>query len=183
MALKAQEPETDYQVTPEGVHHAICIWIYDLGTQYSSKWDKYSHRVLITWELPNEILEGDNRPMVISKEYTLSLHSKSQLRKDLEAWRGRAFTAEELKGFELSKLLGANCQLQVIHATTESNTYANIASIMSLPKGSQALKPFNSTIIYEMGQGIPDNTPEWIIKKIEGSKESVPGEQTASEPF
>ena len=40
----------------------------------------------------------------ISATYTLSLGERSNLRKMLESWRSRAFTPEELQGFDLEKV-------------------------------------------------------------------------------
>jgi len=40
--------------------------------------------------------------LMISKRYTMSLGEQSTLRKDLESWRGKKFTPEELQGFDLN---------------------------------------------------------------------------------
>ena len=56
-----------------------------------------------------------DRPAAISKEFTLSLHERANLRRVLISWRGRQFTAEELGGFELANVLGANAMLNVVH--------------------------------------------------------------------
>ncbi|MHA1379626.1 MAG: hypothetical protein ACTSRG_14730 [Candidatus Helarchaeota archaeon] len=46
----------------------------------------------------------------------MSLHAKATMRKFLESWRGKKFTKEELEGFDLQKILGKPCQLQIIHS-------------------------------------------------------------------
>ena len=63
--------------------------------------------------------------------------SQGNLRKDLESWRGKAFSETEAEDFDLTKLLGATCMLNVIHNTAKASgrTYANIASISKMPKG------------------------------------------------
>jgi len=133
MALTAKDPGgAGYTPPEEGVFQAVCYGLFDLGLQYSEKWDKTAHRVLLSWELPEQRMEIErdgktlNLPRAISREYTLSLHKKAQLRKDLEAWRGRIFTAEELAGFDLQKILGSNCMIQVLHTKKDDKTYANI---------------------------------------------------------
>jgi hypothetical protein len=62
-------------------------------------------KIVLLFELCNETIERDGKtaPISINKEYTLSLGKKSVLRKHLETWRGRPFTDEELKGFEVGK--------------------------------------------------------------------------------
>jgi hypothetical protein len=81
----------------------------------------------------------DGRPFELAPLYTASLHEKAKLRKDLESWRGRAFTPEELKGFDLEKLIGANCQIQVVHAKVGEKVYANVAAIVPLSKNQPKL--------------------------------------------
>ena len=165
----------DFEPLSENIHHAVCSRIYDLGTQYSEMFKSEAHKILITWEVPGETIEidGEDVPRIISREYTLSLSKKSNLRPDLEAWRGKQFNEEELKGFNVERLLGANCQLQIVHVKKEDRTYGNIAAIMALPKGIKKLKPFNGTESYKIEDGLhfPPSTPEWIKKKIANSKE------------
>ena len=126
-----------FEPVSEGVHIANCISIIDLGDQYSEKYDKTQRKVLLTWEVTDETIEidGEEKPRVISNEYTLSLSEKANLRTHLEAWRGKNFTQEELDGFDLQNVLGKPCQLSIVHNERNGNVYANIKSIMSIPKG------------------------------------------------
>jgi hypothetical protein len=181
MGLTAKDPGgTGYTPPDEGVFQAVCYGLYDCGLQYSEKWDKTAHRVLLSWEIPELRMEIErdgktlNLPRAISREYTLSLHKKAQLRKDLEAWRGRIFTAEELAGFDLQKILGSNCMIQVLHTKKDDRTYANITAIMPLMKQLKPLKPENPVKFFSFEDKepkIPDDTPEWIINKIQAAKE------------
>ena len=82
-------------------------------------------------------IEGKDLPRAISREYTLSLHKKANLRADLESWRGKGFTDRELEGFDLENILGKNCMLNIIHKQTEKAIYANIVSVMPLMKNMQ----------------------------------------------
>lgn len=123
---------------PAGTHVSVCCDVVDLGelkVSYGGK-DKHQHKVRIVWQIEEN--KSDGKPFTVSKRYTLSLHEKSSLRKDLESWRGRAFTAQELEGFDLEVLLGAPALLNVLHTVKEGSTYANVTSIMRLPKQMQA---------------------------------------------
>jgi hypothetical protein len=80
-------------------------------------------------------------PMTISKSYTVSLHEKSALRKDLAAWRGKDFTEEEAKAFDVSKLLGAYCMVNVTTSETNGKTYSNVAGLTPLPAALKNAKP------------------------------------------
>jgi len=168
----------DFTPIPEDLHLAVCYGIWDLGTQFSEKWSKTIHKVVIVWELPNcrGEFERDGKmidlPRAISKTYTVSLHKKADLRKDLESWRGKRFSEEELKGFDLKKLLGAPCQIQVIHNKVDDKTYSNIAALTKAPTGTK-IKPENPVTFFSFEEqtDIPINTPQWISDLIKASEE------------
>jgi hypothetical protein len=134
MSLIASAKSNDFEICPEGVHGARCNRIIDLGTQ---SWDylgkpKTGRKIWIFWEAP-EVLNKEGKPFTIAKKYTLSLSEKAALRLDLQSWRGRKFTPEELEGFDIAKLLKAPCLLNIVHDVQPDKTYANISSIMPLP--------------------------------------------------
>jgi hypothetical protein len=185
MALTVKENGNgDFTPIPEGMYMAHCYGLYDLGTQHNEMFNKDARQVLFCFELPEVRfdLEKDgetrNLPKAISKKYTLSLNAKATLRKELELWRGRRFSAEELKGFDLVKVLGAPCQLQVLHTEKDGKTYANIASICPAPKGYMP-KLENPKRYFSFEEhsddgtvmDIPEGTPEWIGKLIMAAKE------------
>lgn len=125
---------------PAGVHQGVCVDVVDMG-MLEVKWageTKKQHKVRIVWQI-DEAME-DGKRFIVQKRYTLSLHEKANLRKDLEAWRAKAFTAEELP-FDIERLLGVNCFLNVVHAHKDGKTYANVASIMPLKKGMPKMDP------------------------------------------
>lgn len=80
-------------------------------------------------------------PMTISKSYTVSLHEKATLRKELAAWRGKDFTDEEARGFDVSKLIGAYCMVNVTSSETNGKTYSNVAGLTPLPGALRNAKP------------------------------------------
>jgi hypothetical protein len=69
------------------------------------------------------------------------LHEKAGLRKDLAAWRGRDFTDEEAKAFDVSKLVGAYCMVNATTSETNGKTYTNVAGITPLPGALKNAKP------------------------------------------
>lgn len=142
----------NFKRVPPGVFIGRCYSVIDLGTQHTSGQygDKFQHKLRIGWELFGEDdqgnpltvdVDGKDMPMTISKSYTVSLHEKAGLRKDLAAWRGRDFTDDEAKGFDVAKLLGAYCMVNV--TTTEANgkTYSNVAGLTPLPGALKNAKP------------------------------------------
>ena len=64
------------------------------------------------------------------RRYNLTLHEKGQLRKDLETWRGKAFTDTEIaQGFDLEQLINQRAQVQVQHVTKNDAIYANVVGV------------------------------------------------------
>jgi hypothetical protein len=128
---------------PEGVFAATCIDVIDLGevkTTFKDK-DKVVHKVVIRFWAGER--NEEQEPLYIGERFTLSLSERANLRKFLDAWRGRAFTEEELEqGFDLEKLLGVGAYVQVTHRKgNDGNTYANITSAMRLPQGVTPPEP------------------------------------------
>lgn len=138
--IASREAEKEFELAPADTHIGTCYRIIDLGTQQTPFKDertgalKHQHQVRISWELNTPMSDG--RPFSITRRYTLSLHEKSTLCKDLEAWRGRPFTEEEVVAFDLATILGTSCLIGVSHKSKENGKmYANISSILRLPKG------------------------------------------------
>lgn len=154
-----------------GVYTATSSAIVDLGLQTSEKFQKTQRKFMMIWNIKNEEVEvnGEKLPRTITKEYSFSLNEKSTLRKDLQAWRGKMFTEEELQGFNLLNILNKACQLQIILEEKNGKQYNNIAGIMSLPKGT-VIEPLPNTYHFD----IEDEStymnwmsiPTWIQEKI-----------------
>lgn len=155
----------------DGVYTAISSMLIDLGVQRNEKFDKDQRKFILIWNIVGEIVKiGDLEvPRTISKEYGFSLNEKSNLRKDLEAWRGQAFTEEELRGFYLSNILNKGCQLQIINKESNGKSYNNIAGIMALAKGMQE-EQLEETLVFDMEEQESWNNyhkvPGWIKEKI-----------------
>lgn len=142
----------NFKRVPSGVHVGRCYSLIDLGTQLTTGQygEKLQHKIRVAWELFGEDedgkpltveFDGKEMPMTISKSYTLSLSEKASLRKDLQSWRGREFTDEEAKGFDISKLIGAYCMVNVTTSETNGKTYSNVANLTPLPTALKASKP------------------------------------------
>lgn len=173
--------ESGFTPVPAGTHIARAIWCIALGTlpQNDPKFMD-TFKIMLSWEIPGETIRIDDKdvPMTISKEYSLSLGTKANLRKDLVSWRGREFTAEELKSFEVSQILDKKCMLSVVHKNkTGGGTYASIAGMSALPKGTTCPDRVHELLRFEVEQGKSCaewlKLPTWVQKKIETCEEWV----------
>lgn len=139
MPIIASYNQKDFTPAPEGLHQAVCVDVVDKGL-VDGPWGP-KPTIQIRWQLEQADEATGKRFMVVAN-YNLSLNEKANLRKILKGWRGRDFTAEELKGFDLEKLVGANCQLQLIHNLSDNGrTYANVQTVVPIGKGMVKIEP------------------------------------------
>lgn len=185
MSLKAKDSGGNFTPVPPGMYLARCYRIVDLGTQKTEYLGqtKYLQKVMFQFEVHGEDDDGKplvtqkNEPMSISKNFTLSLAEKATLRKDLQTWRGREFTAEELRGFELKNVLGAWAMISVTKTTgNNGKEYTNIANINPVPKAlKQALPtPHNDTGLFSIedpNMELFDTFSDHLKDKIKSSPE------------
>lgn len=159
---------TTFAPIPEGTYLAVCNMLVDLGIQYSETYKNTSNKVLIGWEIPELVieLEDGEHTRTISKQYTNSLNESANLRQDLAAWRGRDFTAKELEGFDLRAIIGTSCLISIIHRQgNNGKTYANIASIMALPKGTAKGQLSENALVFDFDKddlAKIETFPKWI---------------------
>ena len=183
---------SNFELAPTGMHLARCYRIIDLGTQKTEfKGEvKYLHKLMLGWEIHGTKDDGtplrmeDGRPLAMFKNYTLSWSEKATLRIDLQSWRGKPFTQEEMRRFDLKNVLNAWCMINVIEKQgSDSKMYVNVGSVTPVPamiKQAGLPEPINKNEIFnlstpdmEMFNGFSDNlkkkimaSPEW--EKLQG---------------
>lgn len=127
--------DKEYVLCPTGVHPAVCVDVVNLGELWNTQGHKFQPKIEIIFQVTLDEESAVEEIPIVRKRFTLSLHKKATLRAFLESWRGRAFTDEEAQGFDVRKLLAAPAFVNVVHNSVNDKTYANIASVMPLPKG------------------------------------------------
>ena len=170
--------KTKSDPVPAGTHHAVCYGIIAVGTQPSEKFTP-RQKIVVCFEIPSEriTIKDQDLPRGISKRYTLSLNEKSSLRKDLQSWRGKPFTQEELNGFDVSKVIGSNCLISVLHSDRAGAIYADISGISALPRQMASVRPENQPLYFNLLESIdlakktgntdvnwPSELPAWVQK-------------------
>ena len=146
---------SNFATVNAGTYQAVWSGVWDIGKQkqeYNGE-TKYPHQLIVRFELNKKITEGEyaGKRYTLNKFYTASLHEKAGLRKDLESWRGKPFTKEELTGFDVDTIIGANCLIGVIHTPKGK---AKIASISPIMQGMEKMTPELDVL----------ETPAWVQK-------------------
>lgn len=179
----------DFDPIPQGTHLAACNLVADVGVQSSGRYAPRP-KIYLRWELPHERVRWTDRdgkeqegPAQIGKFYTESLSQKATLRKDLENWRGRAFTPAELEGFDVLNVLGHGCQIVVTHSKgADGRTYANVAGLVGLPRGMERPRPERQLIRFTPDDPSQfDLLPGWLQERIRESHAHLPAETVAGE--
>jgi hypothetical protein len=148
-----------------GIYQGTCYSIVDMGTtdqEYKGVKNKKT-RVHLSFEIThaldpenNPITMEDGRPFGVFKTYTASLFEAARLRQDLESWRGKRFTEQELKGFDISNLIGCTARIEVV--IFDLDVYLDDFRGKQSPE-SKAM----CDIFFDL--------PTWIKKEIESSYE------------
>lgn len=184
MAINATtNGNTPRELIPTGNYIARCYKMIHIGTveEVILGDKKILNKVRIGWELPTELRvfneEKGEQPLVIDKEFTLSLYEKSALRGVLKSWRGKDFTEEEAKCFDITKLLGVQCMINIIHKPSKrdaSKVYEEIAGITAVPKGITVPAQINTTFCLDydnFDETKFNSLPDFIKQKMQTSME------------
>lgn len=164
----------DFKRAPAGSHIAVCNLVADCGLQPGFE-GKPQRKIYVRFEIPAERVEYEKDgktvegPLTIGSFYTASMNEKATLRKHLEGWRGKTFTDQEAAEFDVSKLLGQACMLNVIEKDSNGKTYSNVAGISKLPKGMNAPSAENDLLYYDETSGEAEFSalPKWLREKIQ----------------
>jgi len=174
---------SSYEPIPAGTYLARCYSMVQIGTveEEFQGLKKQVNKVRITWELPTELKvfnpEKGEQPQAISKEFTLSMHEKSSLRAFLTSWRGKGFTEDEAKAFDVTRLLGVPCMLSIVHEPGKkdpSKTYDKIASVSTVMKGVTMPPQINPSFEFTLEKFELekfDLLPDFLKDKIRQSRE------------
>ena len=184
MAINATNTQTQRELIPAGNYIARCYQMIEIGTvkEIILGKEKILPKVRIGWELPTELKvfkeENGEQPLVISKEFTLSMADKANLRIALKSWRGKDFTEEEAKSFDITKLLSVPCMLNIIHKPSKdgTKTYEEISGITPMPKGVVCPVQINKTFVLsydEFNEAKFNSLPDFIKNKMQVSMEFV----------
>jgi hypothetical protein len=142
-------PQRDFAKPPEGQHQGVLVDVIDLGMQpntFNGQTNGFVHKCALVWQI-DAINSETSKPFEVSKEFTVSMGEKANLRKFLGQWRGKSYSdAEAEAGAPLHKLYGINAMLAVEHKQSKANpdrSYVNILSATALHKSAEKLEPLD----------------------------------------
>jgi hypothetical protein len=81
------------------------------------------------------------------------LFEAATLRKDLENWRDKSFTEEELKGFDIANLLGCTAKIEVTHTEPSGDFLGGnpkINRLSSPPSGIVKVETINKMEAFDL---------------------------------
>jgi hypothetical protein len=182
MSINATDNGIKRELVPAGNYPARCYSMIHIGTVEEEFMGKHKilNKVRITWELPTEkrVFKEENgeQPMVISQEFTLSMYEKANLRKFLESWRGKGFSEEEAKSFDITKLLGVPCMLSIIHTVSKAGKErAEISAVAAMPKEMKCPDQINPSFEFnyqnKFDAALLETFPDFIKDKMKKSEE------------
>lgn len=180
----------EWPIVPAGTHVARFYKFMNLGTRYQEYMgvmkDYPDTLINISFELPLELNEYEvetdgvkekvSKPFSISREFTLSMGSKSNLRPIVEGILGVQLTDEEASAFDLESIVGMACLVTVTHRKSADGqkTYANLTATSPLMKGMVAPDAINPPVIQNVNYMTVeeiDALPDWLGTKMKDSDE------------
>ena len=191
-SVKNESTGTNYERAESGAYPARCIHVIELGCRDNEYQGEVKKRkeLMITWEL-SELMQ-DGRPFVVSWRGTNTLNEKGKLFQILTSWRGKPFTTDELKKFELSNILDACCMINISKEKSKAGKEFNkVISVMRLPKGMQAEPRVNELVDFGIGdianEELFGKLYPWVQNIVKESDEYKamsfqPTSQSANEP-
>jgi len=183
-------------ILPASSYMARLYMLVDLGTHPAEyKNDKTGQmetkrrrKVRLGFEIPSETADfgkGKPEPYTIGRDYSRSFGSAdkpSALLQDIQAWRGKPFTVDELKAFDLTKLVGVAALIGVTHQKAKAgHDYAKLHSIGKPPKEMVCPPAVLQPLVYSIEQGSGgcfNQLPKFVQENIMQSdewKETIAG--------
>ena len=160
---------------PEGTHYARCISVVDMGTA-DSEWQgqvKPRATVRFTFEFPKHTAvfreEEGPKPLGRSMLFGNNFSQKGKLRPELEKWRGKSFTADQLLEFELSSVLGHPCLATIVHHQgRDGQTVDKISGLAAVPEDMADIPAVNELFSYDVDEHPKnfDRVPAWMREEI-----------------
>lgn len=129
-----------------------------------------------TYRNDDGVEETVEKPLVIDKEFNLTMGPKSKLRPFVEGIIGTPLTDDEAYAFDLEQLIGKSCLVSIAHKPSKKDgrIFANIISTAPLMKGMEAPALYNKISVFDINTCTKeefDALPQFLREKTEVSDE------------
>ena len=145
----------DFKSLEPGNYPAACDQVVLFGYQ-RTEWEgkaKLQEKLYIRWQIPSvrvQDKDGNDLPAIIGRTYVNSMFKLAWLRRHLESWRGKPFTEEEERGFDIKKLLGVPCLVQVVAYERQDGSHrTKVDAVTQLPRGMVAPQVEGATVFFD----------------------------------
>lgn len=180
MPSASQSPNKPKELIPPGNYLGRVYSVIHIGV-VDGEWQgkpTQNDKIRIGFELPLEtkvFKEGEEpKPLVISREFNLTMGTKSTLRPIVEGIIGAKLTDPEAFSFDMNDLIGYSCMVNVIHESFQGNEFAKIMNTAPVPKGMDVPEAVNETFVLDYNENWSqdkfDNLPNFIKEKMVSSK-------------
>ncbi len=166
----------------EGQFAMLCVDVVDLGTNvetYAGQEPREVAKVALVFASgERQTLVPESELTLVTTEMTNSANEKANLRKFLEAWRGKPYSPDQAAaGLPLAKLHGKFALISIAHVLTRKNRpFAQIASVAPLP--AQIPPPDAKALLaeYERPKFLTDRKAQYAeaLKKHRGTNGDEP---------
>lgn len=164
MSLTVSGVSNSFEPLPTGTYDAVCFAVAAIGPVRNQRYGKVENKVYLGFQV-----EHDGELHDIWTRQTQSIGAKATLGKMLRSWRGKDFTPEELREFQLVNILGVPALLIVEQRTSNSGkVYSNVKDILPPKKKVQAEETwaFDSD---DPAKTNYDKLPKFIQNEIEAA--------------
>lgn len=125
----------------EGQYAMVCVDVVDLGVNvevFPGQEPREVAKVALVFASGER--QEDGSLTLVTTEMTNSANEKANLRRFIEAWRGKSYSAEQIAaGLPIGKLWSQPALVSIEHVTTRKNKkFAKIKSISQVPTGVAA---------------------------------------------
>lgn len=158
----------DFELAPQGTFEARIITVADLGVQ-RSEWQgqgREAPKLGLTFELCTKRGASGQRLAVFDR-VTASLHELSRLYQIAQA----ALGAAPEDGLDPQTLLGKPVLVTLVHRTSGTRTFANVAGVTAIPKEQETPGTDNPLLYFDLDNPDPAvfaRLPALFKKLIEG---------------
>ena len=143
-SITAKDSGGSFSPHPEGQFAMSCVDVVNLGVNVEQYADQEPREVAkIALVFASGERQEDESLTYVTTEMTLSANEKANLRKFVEAWRGKSYTVEQAaEGIPIHKLHSQSALISIEHITTrKGRKFAKISSISPLPKAMPGPHP------------------------------------------